>query len=191
MTLESLLVAGSLDGRLATERADVVGAAVASATAKVVRCAQKDAVNARRRYLNDNLYPVDMIGVVHNASIKVMVAAIVDPGFAGYYDGATDTIYVNAASAPDRLRVTLAQEFGHWYDLKVSRWRAGCDRPVRSAYMSPEDVYAGEFAACFLMPGRLVRKLRSHGATVNNLAGNFGVPEDSVMHRLNSLGLID
>jgi len=158
---------------------------------EAIRQARRDAKEARKRYITEDLYPVDMVDVVQNANLRLMVASIDDPNFVGYYERGTGTIYVNALSAPPRLRTTMAHEFGHWYDLEVKgRPATSCKREVRREFTSPGDAYADEFMLCFLMPEGLIRKLRKFGATIGRLSDDFGVSEESVMNRLRSLGLL-
>jgi len=154
--------------------------------------ARKDAREARRLYWPEEFYPVDMLDVAQRAKLVVMIAAIEDPNFAGYYERGTDTIYVNALSTPQRLRTTMAHEFAHWFDAEVKgRPADSSERRVRRDCTTAGDAYADEFALCFLMPEDFVRKARREHATINFLADTFGVSAESVFNRLYSLRLVD
>jgi Zn-dependent peptidase ImmA (M78 family) len=124
-------------------------------------------------------------------------------------DGGRSYIGVQKTDAPQRRRFTIGHEIGHYF-LKHQRngvhvdressitFRAVSHRTTRSAPGSdPREVEANQFAACLLMPSRLVRRearTLTEGTLadrhIQTLAKRFLVSEAAMTIRLQALGLL-
>jgi len=118
-------------------------------------------------------------------------------------------IGVQKSDAPLRQRFTVGHEIGHFFlkhqrsGLHVDRessvtFRAVSHRTARTAHGSdPREVEANQFAACLLMPARLVRRETEKLADgpladrdIPTLATKFEVSEAAMTIRLETLGLL-
>lgn len=122
-------------------------------------------------------------------------------------DGTEAHICVQLKDAEVRQRFTIAHEIGHHYlrhqfepghHVHVDRGHYISERGPRAAHgVNPKEVEANQFAACLLMPTKLVHeKVAELGGGplldhhVSHLAGTFGVSEQAMTIRLSSLGLL-
>jgi hypothetical protein len=122
------------------------------------------------------------------------IRVIREPGLpmsgCAHWDGRFWVITVNADEHPLRQRFSLMHEFKHVLDhtTKRSLYR---DRPFQSAEEQAERV-ADYFAACLLMPKRIVKSLWFHGPQRTTvLAERLQVSPIAARYRLDQLGLVD
>lgn len=109
---------------------------------------------------------------------------------AAHWSGRYWVISLNAADHPRRQRFSLAHEFKHIVDHTTKDWLY-FDRPGMSAHQQAEKV-ADYFAACLLMPKRIVKRLFGEGhQDVHELADLLQVTPAAMSYRLDQLGLTE
>jgi len=105
----------------------------------------------------------------------------------GFCDFANARLYVNKADLSERQSFTMAHELGHWL-LHRDFYR---DYPEEYSVLprfsdpnrdDPNEKEANKFAACLLVPDRLLRPVR--GAPVSSLASVFGVSRTMMEFRV-------
>jgi len=154
--------------------------------------------------------PVPVEDIADGLGLPVMPMNLGD-GVSGVLvtEGGRSYIGVQKAEAPHRRRYTVGHEIGHHYlkhhqgAVHVDRessitFRAVSYRTTRSAHGSdPREVEANQFAACLLMPARLVRREAKgliDGPLADRhipiLAKQFLVSEAAMTIRLETLGLL-
>ena len=123
---------------------------------------------------------------------RLRVVHIVGLGSSGsaHWNGQLWLIAVNADEHPLRQRFSLMHEFKHVID-HTSKQLLYSERPGVSAYDQAERV-ADYFAACALMPKRVVKRLWCQpGQTVARLAADLQVSPAALRYRLDQLGLTE
>ena len=109
---------------------------------------------------------------------------------AAHWNGRHWIITVNADEPTFRQRFTIMHEFKHVLDHTVKD-RLYQDRPFQSATDQAERV-ADYFAACVLMPKRVVKRLWCQGdQNILRLAQILSVSTRALRFRLDQLGLTD
>ncbi len=109
---------------------------------------------------------------------------------AAHWNGRYWVITVNANESPLRQRFSLAHEFKHVID-HTTRDYIYADRPTLSAHEQAERV-ADYFAACLLMPKRVVKRLWFGGhQNTAALARMLRVSEPALRYRLDQLGITE
>lgn len=108
-------------------------------------------------------------------------------------------IGLNKYDVVERKRYTLAHELGHWF-LHNDLTDTFLDKKLvfnRSNHSNRQEVEANYFAACMLMPEKLLRNqinLKYHGQIdeddISSLAGDFKVSAIAMTYRLTNLELI-
>lgn len=141
-------------------------------------------------------FPVDPV-VIAKALEADVVRADLEREVSGLLVKAPDTdrasIYLNQRDSDKRQRFTCAHELGHL----VAR---GSDNEGRIGYVDyrdtlsgkgtdPDEVWANQFAAELLMPAVAVAQLWAKGSSVARVAKVFGVSQEALGVRLESLGL--
>jgi Zn-dependent peptidase ImmA (M78 family) len=107
-----------------------------------------------------------------------------------HWDGRFWLIALNADEHPLRQRFSLMHEFKHVIDHTTKNWLYQ-DRPFKSAGQQAERV-ADYFAACLLMPKRVVKRLWFKGPqSIEMLAERLGVSPAAARYRLDQLGLTE
>lgn len=101
-------------------------------------------------------------------------------------------ISLNGLDHPNRQRFTCAHEIGHY----SSRRKSGEDETfsdrratLAGLGVSPEEIYANQFAAALLMPAHLVQRFRGEGLAVEKMARRFGTSVQAMELRIRNLGL--
>jgi Zn-dependent peptidase ImmA (M78 family) len=157
-----------------------------------------------------DVVPVPVEDIAERLGLPVM-ATNLGEGVSGVLvtEGGRSYIGVQKADHPHRRRYTIGHEIGH-HALKHHQgtvhidkessitFRAVSYRTTRSAPGSePKEVEANQFAACLLMPARLVRreaKKLTDGALADRhipvLSTKFKVSEAAMTIRLETLGLL-
>ena len=151
---------------------------------------QWEAINKARRTL-----PVDVEQLAETLGVKLQKAYL-GPGLSGVLErnGEEFRITINADDPLTRQRFTLAHELGH-YMLHRHLIGDGVDddRAYRSTVggkyynirIGPEqETEANKFAATLLMPKPMIEHVRSIGASVGDMATQFGVSEHAMSSRL-------
>lgn len=137
--------------------------------------------------VNDGPVPSDIITDV--ASVQIDYRDLPTSGMS-YWNGAAWVICLNASESHTRQRFTLLHEFKHIIDHGRSAALYQGDR-YRSGETQAEQA-ADYFAACALMPKRLVK--RAWGECIqrtSELAELFDVSPQAMDIRLTQLGLAD
>jgi Zn-dependent peptidase ImmA (M78 family) len=101
-------------------------------------------------------------------------------------------IVLNTRDGFLRRRLTCALELGHYVRASAetnSYVRADLRDEPSSSVEEPESVYAGEFAACLLMPEKDVRIFAELGMDDLEMALQFLVPREAIQLRMRALGL--
>ncbi|HEX6700901.1 MAG TPA: ImmA/IrrE family metallo-endopeptidase [Gaiellaceae bacterium] len=107
-----------------------------------------------------------------------------------HWDGRFWVITVNADEHPLRQRFSVMHEFKHVLDHTTSELLYH-DRNFQSAHEQAERT-ADYFAACLLMPKRIVKSLWFHGPQrTTPLAERLQVSPIAARYRLDQLGLVD
>ena len=107
-----------------------------------------------------------------------------------HWNGRYWVITISADEHRSRQRFSLMHEFKHVLDHTTKDFLYQ-DRPTSSAYEQAERV-ADYFAACVLMPKRVVKRLWFEGPqSVERLAEKLRVSPAAARYRLDQLGLID
>jgi Zn-dependent peptidase ImmA (M78 family) len=121
-------------------------------------------------------------------------------------DGKSSLIGVHNGHVTTRQRFSIAHEIGHFVlrhqfepgeHVHVDRGRYVSERGLRSsAGVDPKEIEANQFAACLLMPAKVIRehigrlgKGPLSEDEVRHLAGEFEVSEQAMTIRLSALGL--
>ena len=107
-----------------------------------------------------------------------------------YWNGRYWLITVSSDEPRSRQRFSLMHEFKHVLDHTTKQFLYR-DRPFQSAHEQAERV-ADYFAACLLMPKRMVMRLWCSGhQDIAELAHKLEVSPAAVRYRLHQLGLTD
>lgn len=152
--------------------------------------------------------PVDVEAIAERLGLPVVHADLGD-GVSGLLisDGTDAHICVQDRDAPVRKRFTIAHEIGHYHlrhqfepghHVHVDRGHYISERGPRAADgVDPMEIEANQFAACLLMPTKLVNeKVAELGGGplldqhVSQLACMFHVSEQAMTIRLSKLGLL-
>lgn len=109
---------------------------------------------------------------------------------AAHWNGRYWVITISADEHQSRQRFSLMHEFKHVLDHTTKDFLYQ-DRPTSSAYEQAERV-ADYFAACLLMPKRVVKRLWFEGPqSIERMAEKLRVSPAAVRYRLDQLGLTD
>jgi len=151
--------------------------------------------------------PIDVEAIARGLKLKVIKEDL-GQGVSGLLvsDGLSAYICVQQLDAPVRQRFTIAHELGHYIlrhhvgtgeNVLVDRGVMGERGALASQGIDPKEIQANQFAACLLMPSRLVRQeVERFGTTplsdanVSELAKTFKVSEQAMTIRLTKLGLL-
>jgi Zn-dependent peptidase ImmA (M78 family) len=107
-----------------------------------------------------------------------------------HWDGRFWLIAVSADEHPLRQRFSLMHEFKHVID-HTTKDRLYSDRPFQTASVQAERV-ADYFAACLLMPKRVIKRLWFEGPQrIDRLVESLQVSPAAVRYRLDQLGLTE
>ncbi len=136
--------------------------------------------------------PVPVLEIAEENGVNVV---FVDFGknsekVAGLCDFENARIYVNQDENADRQAFTMAHELGHWILHKDFFLENPDHYPVLPRFSKPDqndwrEKEANKFAACLLVPARLVRPVRN--APIASLASVFGVSRTMMEFRLKNV----
>jgi len=152
--------------------------------------------------------PVDVKSVAKQLRLKITYADL-GPDVSGLLisKGDATAIAIQASDSPNRQRFTIAHEIGHFYlrhqfdpgeHVHVDHGHLITPRNSRSSTGEDlKEIEANQFAACLLMPSKLllasIKALRTtslRDSHVTLLASEFEVSEQSMTIRLSTLGYI-
>ncbi len=156
--------------------------------------------------LNFRKAPVDVEAVTARLRLKLIYMDLGDD-VSGLLisKGDSTVIAVQESDHPNRQRFTIAHEIGHYClrhqfeqgeHVHVDRGHLITPRNSRSSTgADPKEIEANQFAACLLMPSKLlsrsIEKLKLDSLRddhVEKLAREFGVSEQAMTIRLSTLG---
>ena len=159
-----------------------------------------DIVNPDEQRLDIDLYEVVRLigGRIESLSDLNPHESIVK----GKNEGENDKfiIYINKNNCFQRQRFSIAHEIGHLFlhmDFATPKWGSipeGESYYRRVGIFTPVEDEASEFAASFLMPGDLFRRVagdhrQNEKYVVKDIASAFNVSEEAAIRRGRSLGL--
>lgn len=152
--------------------------------------AQEAARDARRLAESMSLSkaPFDVESLATAIGIRVLHQPM-DSSLSGFLKKSPDgwVIGVNALHHPRRQRFTIAHELGHYF-LHRHKGEFTDEAMFRSdAASSPDEWDANRFASMVLMPAELVGPLLARGASIEELANNFGVSNIAASFRLKNM----
>lgn len=128
--------------------------------------------------------PVPLQTLRRIPSVVLEVVANLPASGASYWTGTCWRLEVNAGEHPHRQRFTFCHEFKHVIDHP--------NRDLLYAEHRTRERVANHFAACLLMPRRLVTQAWCSGEQdLNQLASLFSVSTEAMTTRLLVLGLLD
>jgi len=158
--------------------------------------------------LGINAPPVKVEEIAESLGLKVIRADLGDE-VSGLLvsDGIEAQICVQKRDSRPRQRFTIGHEIGHYYmrhqfengeHVHVDKGHFISERGPRAADgVDPREIEANQFAACLLMPSKLVHeKVAELGGGplldqhVTRLAKDFQVSEQAMTIRLTTLGLL-
>lgn len=142
--------------------------------------------------------PVDPMALARALGLEVQAAFLASDESGNIVipneDDANAVITLNASDHPNRQRFTCAHEIGHY----LRRQRTGTRGRTLVDYRDTlaglgtdrEEIYANQFAAALLMPGRLVQRFRlQHRDSPEAMALRFGTSVQAMNVRLRNLRL--
>lgn len=153
---------------------------------------------AEKIFMQGNVIPVDVVKAarlyeldVYVIEMEKMVGAT-PSGILTEHNGKW-AIFINDADSLTRQRFTIAHELGHFLLHKgkqfVDEFSAG-ETFYRDGEDTAEEREANYFAACLLMPARLVEETWPNCKDPKDAAKKFEVSEVSMTYRLKKLDLI-
>lgn len=136
--------------------------------------------------------PIPVYEIAESSGVNVVFAdfGAHSEGVSGLCDFNSARIYVNKYDSVVRQTFTMAHELGHWL-LHREIFLKDPDRyPVLPRFSDPNrsdplEKEANKFAACLLVPERLLKPVR--GAPVSALAKSFGVSRLMMEFRLKNV----
>lgn len=136
--------------------------------------------------------PIPVYEIAENNGVNVVFAGfgVNSEAVSGFCDFEQKRLYVNRDDSTQRQMFTMAHELGHWM-LHRDFFLANPDNyPVLPRFSDPNkndpmEKEANKFAACLLVPLRLLRPVR--GASVSALANTFGVSQTMMEYRLKNV----
>lgn len=140
-------------------------------------------------------FPVDPVWIAEELGMTVLEADLPSNVLGGLLKDADKdaVILLNQIETPDHKRISCAQKIGHYVDL--SQHDEDCYRYVdfraqQAGFQAGADaVFANYFGASLLMPEHAVQDMLRQGVTPVAMAEHFGVDEDVMLSRLESLGV--
>jgi Zn-dependent peptidase ImmA (M78 family) len=161
-----------------------------------VKQARDAAATARRDLgLGDESPLPDILALLEASGLRAFGHPLGHDGIDGAYEVVRDQPFIlfNVEKPPQRIRFTLAHEYGH----HVLGHGAKPPEHVMANATSPVERAANAFAAAFLMPAPGVRRwFEAHGepapdlGTVTRAAAAFGVSAVAMRYRLEALKIL-
>ena len=119
--------------------------------------------------------PIPVLEIAERSGVNVVFETFGShsESVSGFCDFENSRLYVNAQDLPERQSFTMAHELGHWLLHRGFFLEHPDDYPVLPRFTDPKEKEANKFAACLLVPERLLRPVK--GAAISSLASVFGV----------------
>jgi Zn-dependent peptidase ImmA (M78 family) len=142
--------------------------------------------------------PVPIERVAKSAGFR-LIKEHLDSDFSGFYvmRAGIPTIGINIAHPPVRQRFTIAHEIGHAKLHAIDHYDREFRRDPNSATATdPDEIDANSFAANLLMPAEWIHERWAETTDlfdnewVVRTARDFGVSTQSLMYRIENLGLL-
>lgn len=142
-----------------------------------------------------NVFPVDPIGVADLFGIQVFTIELPKDIFAGIFKkrGEDPKILLSDKDSKQRKRFSCAHELGHFVFRSLQdsedvefEYEDFRNRDSSSGE-NPEEVWANQFAASFLMPAQEFKKHFSSGFSLFETAEFFGVSSEAVKYRAKNI----
>ncbi|MEG6617467.1 ImmA/IrrE family metallo-endopeptidase [Peptococcaceae bacterium 1198_IL3148] len=154
----------------------------------------KKAISLYYTFKEESITPLDIDGIIEQVGVELIPWNFPDH-IRGCLMHDNDYTYMginkkHLVSYPNLARFTKAHELGHYYLHDDKRYYCVEDL-MKSATKknNPIEWEANTFAAELLMPGTLMKKLYKD-MTTKELSIYFKVSKESIIYRLNNLGLI-
>jgi len=136
--------------------------------------------------------PVDLTTILSNQNIKLREKTFADKKISGAYDRKNQTIWIAKSEPYERKVFTVAHELGHFLlhegIPQEIFWRNQLVQIAQEKDIN--EVEANFFAACLLMPEKIIRNYWELSHELDILAKIFGVSNTAVYWRLKNLGLM-
>lgn len=136
--------------------------------------------------------PVPVYEIAESNGVNVVFAdfGVNAEKVAGLCDFDNARIYVNQDDQPERQTFTMAHELGHWIMHRDFFLAHPEKYPVLPRFQAANnddamEKEANKFAACLLVPERLLKPVR--GSPVSALASAFGVSRTMMEYRLKNV----
>ena len=128
------------------------------------------------------VYTVDFSELPHSFQVS-----------SGFIDAETNTMYINSADNPKRRNFTIAHELGHYFlgHTQKSEYETLFRLTTKERNHSQLEKDANCFAANLLVPEQMLKKIIQKYPFITNrsLSNVFGVSEEVIYNRKNTLGL--
>lgn len=147
--------------------------------------ARSDAASVIAAHWTTRTIPVDPVLVARSLGVDVFTAQLGTDTFGMLVgDAGKATIYLDHDQAPARMRITCAQEVGHYIDRgnELLDGTAFVGRRSDEGRGTADEIYANEFSTSLLMPDS---ELRTAAGRMNGIstAAYFGVSLDALRYR--------
>jgi Zn-dependent peptidase ImmA (M78 family) len=147
--------------------------------------ARGDAASVLAAHWTTRTVPVDPVLVARSLGVDVFTAQLGTDTYGMLVgDAGKATIYLDNDQAPARMRITCAQEVGHYIDRgnELLDGMAVVGRRSEEGRGTADQIYANEFATSLLMPDS---ELRTTANKMNSIstAAYFGVSLDALRYR--------
>lgn len=136
--------------------------------------------------------PIPVLEIAEQNGVDVVIADFGENSakVAGFCDFKNAKIYVNVGDRVDRQSFTIAHELGHWMLHKDIFINEPDRYPVLPRFSSPNredplEKEANKFAACLLVPERLLRPVKD--VPISELARIFGVSRTMMEFRIKNI----
>ena len=147
--------------------------------------ARGDAASVLASHWTTRTIPVDPVLVARSLGVDVFTAQLGTDAYGMLVgDAGKATIYLDSDQAPARMRITCAQEVGHYIDRgnELLDGMAFVGRRSDEGRGTADEIYANEFSTSLLMPDS---ELRTAAGKMNGIstAAYFGVSLDALRYR--------
>jgi Zn-dependent peptidase ImmA (M78 family) len=142
----------------------------------------------------DRGFPVDAVWIAEELGVTVLETELPDNVQSGLLKDADKdpVILLNQVDTQDHKRIICARKIGHYVDLTLHD--QDCYKYVdfrtqqAKSNAGADEVFANDFSASLLMPEQEVRGVAQKAVSLRAMAEHFGVSEDAMQMRLESLG---
>lgn len=136
--------------------------------------------------------PIPVLEIAERNGVNVVFADFGEhsESVSGFCDFGNSRLYVNSEDRPERQSFTMAHELGHWILHREIFTNNPELYPVLPRFNDPDtndplEKEANKFAACLLVPKRLLRPVRE--APISALTSVFGVSRTMMEFRVQNI----